>query len=145
MPFTQNTELTVISQVKKKVNPHSLSNLRHFKKGQSGNPGGRPKNVISDASRDWLKLIDAKTRKSNAELIAQALGKKALRGETAAYCALRDTTEGRPAQAQQHEIISNSQLKVRLEAPDLIAAIRQIYGLGLPYDDSPQTSEENRC
>ena len=130
--------------MKKKVNPRSLSNLRHFKKGQSGNPGGRPKNIISDASRDWLKLIDPRTGKTNAELIAQALGKRALKGETAAYCALRDTTEGKPVQTQQHEIISNNPLKVRVEAPDLIAAIRQIYGLGSA--ESPQTSEgETRC
>jgi len=112
--------------VKKKVNPRSLRNLRHFKKGQSGNPGGRPKNVISDASRDWLKLIEPRTGKTNAELVAQALGKKALKGDTGAYCAIRDTTEGRPAQTQQHEIISSSPLKVRVEAPDLIATIRQI-------------------
>jgi len=117
------------------VNPHSLKNFRPFRKGQSGNPGGRPKNVISDASRDWLKLIDSRSGRSNAELIAQAIGKKALKGETAAYCALRDTTEGRPAQTQQHEIVSSNPVKVRVEAPDLIAAIRQIYGLGTPPSD----------
>jgi hypothetical protein len=132
--------------MKKKINPRSLRNLRHFKKGHSGNPGGRPKNVISEATRDWLKLIDPRTGKTNAKLIAQALGKKALKGETAAYCALRDTTGGRPAQTQQHEIVSSSPLKVRVEAPDLIAAIRQIYGLRNACGESPQTSEgENRC
>ena len=51
-------------------------------------------------------------------------------GERAAYCALRDTSEGRPAQVQQHEVIASSPVKVQVEAPDLIAAIRQIYGLG---------------
>jgi len=85
--------------------------------------------------------MDLRTGKTNAELVAGALVKKALKGDTAAYCALRDTTEGRPAQAQQHEIISSSPLKVRVEAPDLIAAIRKIYGLGSAYDESPQTSE----
>lgn len=115
--------------MKKTVNPRSLKNLRPFKKGQSGNPGGRPKNLISDASRDWLKRIDERTGRTNAELVAEAQGKVALEGDTGSYCAIRDTTEGRPAQTQQHEIISNDPIKVQVEAPDLIAAIRQIYGL----------------
>jgi Family of unknown function (DUF5681) len=85
--------------MKKRVHPRSLKNLRSWGKGHSGNPGGRPKTVMSDASRDWLKQIDPKMGKTNAELVAQALGKKALKGETAAFCALRDTTEGRPTQA----------------------------------------------
>ena len=122
--------------MKKRVHPRSLRNLRPpWRKGQSGNPGGRPKTVLSDASRDWLKQVDPKTgksKKSNAELVARALGVKALRGDPRAYCALRDTTEGRPAQTQQHEIISSTPVKVQVEAPDLVAALRQIYGLGEP-------------
>ena len=121
--------------MKRTVNQRSLRNLRPFQKGKSGNPGGRPKSVISEATCDWLKLIDPKTGKTNAELVALALGKKALKGDTGAYCAIRDTTEVRPAQTQQHEIVSSSPLKVRLEAPDLIAAIRQIYGLGAAARD----------
>jgi len=91
-----------------------------------------------------LKLIDQRKGKTNAELIAQALVKKALDGETAAYCALRDTTEGRPAQTQQHETVSSNPVKVRVEVPDLIAAIRQIYGLRTPpSDDSDKPEPEN--
>src|SRR5438094_590863 len=74
-----------------------------FQPGQSGNPGGRPKALISDATRDWLKIVDPKTGKTNAELVAIAQGKKALKGETAAYNALGDRSEGKPAQTQQHE------------------------------------------
>ena len=112
------------------MNPRSLKNLRSFQKGRSGNPGGRPKNVISQASLDWLRIIDSKTGKTNAELVAVAQGKKALEGETNAYCAIRDTTEGRPAQTQRHEIIGGGPVKVEVEAPNLIAVLRQIYGLG---------------
>src|SRR6266699_3665563 len=79
-----------------------------FKPGKSGNPGGRPKALVSDATRDWLKAVDPRTGKSNAEMVAQAQGKKALKGDTSAYTAVRDTSEGRPAQMQQHEVISHS-------------------------------------
>ena len=59
--------------MKKRVNPRSLKNLRPWRKGHSGNPGGRPKNLVSDASRDWLRIVDPKTGKTNAELVAKAL------------------------------------------------------------------------
>jgi len=48
--------------VKRTVNPRSQKNLRPWRKGQSGNPGGRPKTLISDASRDWLMQIDLEDR-----------------------------------------------------------------------------------
>jgi hypothetical protein len=115
--------------VKRKINPSSLRNLRPWKKGQSGNPGGRPKELISDASREWLTRINQKTGKTNAELVAEAQGKKALKGNTPAYNALADRTEGKPAQMQQHEIISTAPVEVEVKAPDLLAALRQIYGL----------------
>src|SRR2546423_1520209 len=88
-----------------KFNPRSLKNLGPYQKGKSGNPGGRPGNSIRDATHEWLKQIDAKTGKTNAELVAQAQGKKALKGDIAAYNAFADRTEGKPApvQAQQHE------------------------------------------
>ena len=110
-----------------------------FQSGKSGNPGGRPKALISDASREWLKQIDGKTGETNAELIAKAQGKKALKGETSAYNALADRTEGKPAQTQQHEVISHSPVKVQIEAPDFISTIRQIYGLRSPDSQQPAT------
>ena len=81
---------------------------------------------LQDSRFDLFAMVEGK---SNADMVAAALGKRALKGEATAYCALRDTTEGRPAQTQQHEIISSSPVKVRIEAPDLLTAIRQIYGL----------------
>jgi hypothetical protein len=82
------------------------------------------------ATREWLQQVDAKSGKTNAELVAEAQGRKALKGETAAYNALADRTEGRPAQMQQHAIVAHDPVKIRVEAPDLIGALRQIYGLG---------------
>jgi len=58
-----------------------------------------------------------------------AQGKRALKRDTSAYNAIADRTEGKPTQAQQHEIISSDPVKVRVEAPDLIEALRTIYGL----------------
>jgi hypothetical protein len=100
-----------------------------FQPGESGNPGGRPKALISDATRDWLKEIDPETGKTNAVLVAEAQGKKALDGETSSYNALADRTEGKPAQTQQHEVISHDPIKVEIDAPDLISTLRAIYGL----------------
>ena len=128
---------------KRTPNPRSLKNLRPaWKKGESGNPVGRPKTLISDATRDWLKQVDPKKGKTNAELVAIAQVKKALTGDTSAYNAVADRTEGKPAQTQQHEVISNSPLKVQVEAPDLISALRQIYGLsGGGASDSKQPAK----
>jgi hypothetical protein len=82
-------------------NPKSLANLRSFQPGQSGNPGGRPKKTkISDASREWLEQIDEKTGLTNAELVVLAQGKRAKKGNTTAFNALADRTEGRPSHGQ---------------------------------------------
>ncbi len=108
-----------------------------FKPGKSGNPGGRPKALISDATRDWLKAVDPRTGRSNAELVAQAQGKKALKGDTSAYNAVADRSEGKPAITQQHEAISHSPVKVEIETPDLISTLRQIYGLRSPDSQQP--------
>jgi Family of unknown function (DUF5681) len=125
------------SAKRRRGNPDKIKQFQ-FQRGRSGNPGGRPKGLVSDATREWLSQIDSKTGKTNAELIALAQGKKALKGETGAYCAMRDTTEGRPAQTQQHELVSHSPVKVAIDV-DLLGALRQIYGLG----SSPAQVETN--
>jgi hypothetical protein len=38
--------------VKRTMNPRSLKNFRPWQKGESGNPGGRPRKPISDAYAD---------------------------------------------------------------------------------------------
>lgn len=69
-----------------------------FKPGQSGNPGGRPK---KKAFRDSLvKLLDA-AGDDSAKLteLAQALFDKAKAGDVSAIKEVRDTLDGKPAQA----------------------------------------------
>jgi hypothetical protein len=69
-----------------------------FKPGQSGNPGGRPKKklfrealtkVLENAGEDSEKL----------KSIAQALFDKAITGDVSAIKEVRDTLDGKPAQA----------------------------------------------
>lgn len=63
----------------------------HYKPGQSGNPGGRPRTApITKALREKLDETDEKTGLTNAEMIAQALIKKA---KGADIWAIREITE----------------------------------------------------
>lgn len=49
-----------ISEGRKK----SLANLKPFKKGMSGNPGGRPKNTLKDYVREmFIKMTDEDKKK----------------------------------------------------------------------------------
>jgi len=81
-----------------------------WKKGQSGNPGGRPKKfskLISDAIREQLGEIDPKTGMTYAsvisgkmlEIIASQLEAGLLTREAIAFWKeAADRTEGRPSQ-----------------------------------------------
>lgn len=76
-------------------NPNSLANLRPpWQPGQpSPNPGGRPK-ALGEAYRRWLEHIDPQTGLTNAEMIADAMGCLALRGDVPAAREIRTATEG---------------------------------------------------
>jgi hypothetical protein len=71
-----------------------------FKKGETGNPSGRPKRTrLTDALREQLaEQISGKSEKTVAEDIARALIKEARRGNVQAAREIADRTEGRPAQ-----------------------------------------------
>jgi len=72
-----------------------------WKRGDpSPNPKGRPKlSPLTDASRAWLAEIDPRTGKTNAELCAAAVGKRARRGSVEAFRTLADRVEGKPKQS----------------------------------------------
>lgn len=73
-----------------------------FQPGKRANPGGRPKAaVLSKAYRDVLQSIDPKDPKARtvALVIAEALAKKAKRGDVRAAQELADRAEGKPLQA----------------------------------------------
>jgi len=65
-----------------------------FKPGQSGNPGGRPKETpITDALRQAL------SDPAELERFISAVIKKAKKGDVKAFQAVSDRIEGKPAQA----------------------------------------------
>jgi hypothetical protein len=77
-----------------------VSVATRWKPGQSGNPSGSSKaRIISQASREILEEIDPKTGLTYAKLVSGAQLNEALNGNTAAFNALADRTEGRPQQS----------------------------------------------
>jgi len=71
-----------------------------FVKGQSGNPGGRPKSsALSEALRAKLKSDTVKKLSSRtfAEKLSDRLVEEGLDGNVAAIVAIGDRTEGKPA------------------------------------------------
>ena len=71
-----------------------------FKKGQSGNPGGRPKAIISDWLRHELTTLDSETQEEIAQKLARVLIQRALAGDVKAIQIIADRVEGRPAQME---------------------------------------------
>jgi hypothetical protein len=72
-----------------------------FQPGQSGNPSGRPKDLVAREMRELVLRecpLDKKKR-SWGEVIAEAMGKRARKGDVRAFEAIADRTDGRPAQA----------------------------------------------
>lgn len=93
----------------RRAHPRSLQNLRPpFPKGQSGNPGGRPKKLpITEAYRQALTgvLPEADRRRfglpkgaTYADLVAVSMVTQARKGSVRAAQELGDRTEGKPAQ-----------------------------------------------
>jgi hypothetical protein len=83
-------------------------NLKHWPKGESGNPNGRPKGAKnrSTIARKWLEvnqslknpLTGESETMSQEDLMTLALIKKAREGDVAAYKALMDSGYGAPLQ-----------------------------------------------
>ena len=90
-------------------------NLIPYKKGQSGNPNGRPKGSKnrSTIAKKWLQLIKKEVNPLNLEtedlsqedLMTLALIKKATKGDVNAYKALMDSGYGSPVQQVEQTIL----------------------------------------
>ena len=95
-------------------NPENIEK-HEFKKGESGNPNGRPKGSRnrSTIARQWLEvnqnlknpLTGENETMSQEDLMTLALIKKAREGDVAAYKALMDSGYGAPVQQiEQHNV-----------------------------------------
>ena len=92
-------------------------NLKPFKKGESGNPNGRPKGSKnrSTIAKYWMEVIqDLKNpltgdneKMSQEDLMTLALIKKARGGDVNAYKALMDSGYGAPVQQTESNINVN--------------------------------------
>jgi hypothetical protein len=81
----------------------SKEDLIPFKKGQSGNPNGRPRGSLnrSTIAKKWLEVLSQEELEdgvvkwlSNEEAITLALIQKARKGDVNAYKALMDSAYG---------------------------------------------------
>ena len=76
----------------------NLQNLKPWPKGKSGNPAGRPRNTeLTTALRELLCEPDPqdKAGRTYAEVIADAMVRKAARGDVRAAKEIRIRTAGR--------------------------------------------------
>lgn len=86
-----------------KNNDKRLDNLKPFKKGESGNPNGRPKGSLNYATkmRKAIELIaesQHSTPEEIEELIYRTGIKEALKGDYQFYRDYMDRNHGRPVQ-----------------------------------------------
>ena len=71
-----------------------------WKKGQSGNPLGRPREqAFGDAIRMVVSEDCPKTGKRKLRRLADKLYEQAMKGEGWAMCQIADRLDGKPAQA----------------------------------------------
>ncbi len=105
-------------------------NLKPFKKGQSGNPAGRPKGSLSRSTiaRRWLEA----TRKgknpitgedeilTQEDVITLALIRKAMNGDVSAYKALMDSGYG-----TAKDTIDIKTNEVGIDFDELLAAMKK--------------------
>ncbi len=92
-----------------------------WKKGQSGNPNGRPRKErgLTDELRKQLELRWSDSGRTNRELLVSQLLVVALTGSLDAMKYIFDRFEGRPAQSLEHTGEGGSPIVIKfLKGPD---------------------------
>ena len=102
-----------------------------FKKGISGNPGGRSgEKIFTDALRLELNRIDPqdKDKRKKINRLAEKLVECALDGEGWAFNMIADRLEGKAAQQIDHNVIDNREISEYSDA-ELSAILRRRVGV----------------
>lgn len=93
-----------------------------FQPGQSGNPSGRPKALLTDVLREALEARDEEGR-SKRELIAEKLLALAMDGDVAAIRYIYDRCDGTPVQTVTHQGDPDKPIQVRHSIRPTAAAL----------------------
>src|ERR1700678_3100474 len=109
MPQKKRTALTKGNSITQNSEENSegirrrLANLKPFKPGESGNPGGRPKKQVTAAlERELNNLVPGDSEKRTwLQLIVQRGIKKAVKGDMKAFAEIIDRLEGKAMQAHE--------------------------------------------
>jgi len=89
---------------------------RAFPKGQSGNPGGRPKRKpITDAILRELRVKGPNGKDSHLQLAVWKLVQLAIAGDVVAMKAVMDRVEGTPVQALEHTGAAGTALEFTIQ------------------------------
>lgn len=112
-----------------------LANLRPFKPGQSGNPGGRPKGKsLTALLRERLDEVDPATGKTIAEMVVEGWVNAARDGNVPAIKEALDRTEGKVPDKLETKNDTNVTVNLQLKA-----------GLDKVYPVSPNGNGNPGC
>ena len=92
-------------------------NLKHFKKGETGNPNGRPRKLPALDKLMADVLGEEKDGITAGEAILKALRAKATKGDVRAAEVLLDRAYGKPKQTTDTNITSTEPLVIILTEP----------------------------
>ena len=77
---------------------NTRNNKGQFRKGHSGNPGGRPKGNLTSALRNFMDDIDYENGLSRIEMVTKILYKLACEGDLSAIKLIFERVDGKPKQ-----------------------------------------------
>ena len=87
-----------------------------FRKGYSGNPGGRPKGNLTSILRIFMNEIDYESGLSRIEIVTQILYNLACKGDLSAIKLIYERVDGKPKQSIENHN-RNEPIKI-LQIPD---------------------------
>ena len=92
------------------MNKNPIPNNKPFKKGQSGNPKGRPK--LPDLREAMAKVMgEEKDGMQAVEMVLKALRAKAVKGDVRAAAELLDRAYGKASQPIENKLSGEVELK----------------------------------